>query len=110
MEGSKAIYLENWALKNNRPFIRFDYSGHGESSEKFIDGCVGDWKQDSLELINALTKEPQILIGSSMGGWISLLLCREIPANVCVLNFAFCRSAPVHLSHKRLVSAPKENH
>ena len=83
MEGNKAIFLENWAINNNRPFIRFDYSGHGESSEKFIDGCIGDWKQDALELINALTEEPQILIGSSMGGWISLLLCREIPEKVC---------------------------
>jgi len=83
MEGTKAIFLENWAIKNNRPFIRFDYSGHGKSSEKFIDGCIGDWKQDALELINGLTEEPQILIGSSMGGWISLLLCRDIPEKVC---------------------------
>ena len=83
MEGTKAIFLENWAINNNRPFIRFDYSGHGESSEKFIDGCIGDWKQDALEIINGLTEEPQILIGSSMGGWISLLLCRDIPEKVC---------------------------
>ena len=83
MEGTKAVFLEDWAIKNNRPFIRFDYSGHGASSEKFESGCIGDWKEDALELIKAITTQPQILIGSSMGGWIALLLCKEISEKVC---------------------------
>lgn len=85
MTGTKAVFLEEWALKNNRPFLRFDYSGHGESSEEFIEGCIGNWKQDAMEIISSLTNGPQILVGSSMGGWIALLLCGEIPKKICGL-------------------------
>ena len=85
MDGTKAVFLEKWAIKNNRPFLRFDYSGHGESSEEFVDGCIGDWKQDAIEIIRSLTNGPQILVGSSMGGWISLILCKEIPNKICGL-------------------------
>jgi len=49
-------------------FLRFDYSGHGESSEAFADGCIGDWAQDAQNAITQLTEGPQILVGSSMGG------------------------------------------
>lgn len=82
MQGSKALYLEEWAKKTGRAFLRFDYSGHGQSSEKFKDGCVGDWLMDAIDLITTLTEEPQILVGSSMGGWISLLLVKYIPENI----------------------------
>ena len=82
MEGSKAIYLENWAKENGRPFIRFDYSGHGQSSEKFIDGSIGDWAEDAFEIISHLTSEPQILVGSSMGGWIAFLMAKRIPNHI----------------------------
>ena len=82
MEGSKAIRLENWAKENGRPFIRFDYSGHGQSSEKFIDGSIGDWAEDAFEIISHLTSEPQILVGSSMGGWIAFLMAKRIPNHI----------------------------
>jgi pimeloyl-ACP methyl ester carboxylesterase len=85
MAGTKAVFLQDWARKNNRPFLRFDYSGHGESSEEFVNGCIGDWKQDAIEIISSLTQGPQILVGSSMGGWISLILCKEIPNKICGL-------------------------
>ncbi len=79
MAGTKAVHLEEWCKSQGRAFLRFDYSGHGESSEAFTDGCIGDWAEDAYQAITQLTDGPQILIGSSMGGWISLLLAKRIP-------------------------------
>lgn len=79
MEGTKAVFLEEWAQKEGRAFLRFDYSGHGESSGEFTDGCIGDWAEDTVEAVSALTDGPIIAVGSSMGGWQSLLLARSIP-------------------------------
>ena len=85
MTGTKAVYLENWATKNNRAFLRFDYSGHGQSSESFEDGCIGDWAEDAMAVINTRTTGPQVLVGSSMGGWVSLLVARALPDRVAGL-------------------------
>ncbi|MGH1355555.1 MAG: alpha/beta fold hydrolase [Thalassovita sp.] len=85
MGGTKAVYLEEWAKAQGRAFLRFDYSGHGESSEAFEDGSIGDWAQDAAEAITQLTDGPQVLVGSSMGGWISLLMTRRIPEKVAAL-------------------------
>ena len=79
MTGTKALYLEARAIAQNRPFLRFYYSGHGQSSGEFIQGAISDWYQDAHFAIEALTQGPQILVGSSMGGWISLLLARAVP-------------------------------
>ena len=79
MEGTKAVFLEEWAQRTGRAFLRFDYSGHGQSSGKFLDGAIGDWFEDALAAISRLTTGPQILVGSSMGGWISLLVARAVP-------------------------------
>ncbi|RME15973.1 MAG: alpha/beta hydrolase [Alphaproteobacteria bacterium] len=78
MEGTKALALEDWARRRGRAFLRFDYSGHGQSSGTFTDGCIGDWAADARAAIEALTTGPQVLVGSSMGGWISAILSREI--------------------------------
>ena len=85
MEGTKAIYLEDWAKQNGRSYLRFDYSGHGQSSEDFRDGSIGDWADDASEVISDLTEGPQILVGSSMGGWISLLMAKRIPKRIAGL-------------------------
>ncbi|MEO0752975.1 MAG: alpha/beta hydrolase [Pseudomonadota bacterium] len=85
MEGTKALYLEEWAKATGRSFIRFDYSGHGLSSEAFEDGSIGDWAADAREILSTLTQDPQVLVGSSMGGWISLLLARAMPHHVAGL-------------------------
>jgi pimeloyl-ACP methyl ester carboxylesterase len=85
MQGTKALALEAWARARGRAFLRFDYSGHGESGGEFLDGCIGDWCADARAAIEALTKGPQVLVGSSMGGWIALLLARAIPSNVAGL-------------------------
>ncbi|MCK4862461.1 MAG: alpha/beta hydrolase [Rhodobacteraceae bacterium] len=82
MEGTKAVHLQEWAKANGRAFLRFDYSGHGQSSADFVDGCIGDWAQDAMDAIGTLTEGPQVLVGSSMGGWISLLVCRAMPSKV----------------------------
>ena len=78
MEGSKAIFLEKWAKKRNRSFLRFDYSGHGQSTGDFLNLGIGDWFNDAKQIIELTKNNGLILIGSSMGGWISLLLSREL--------------------------------
>lgn len=85
MTGTKAIHLESWAAANNRTFLRFDYSGHGESSENFLDGCIGEWAQDAVAAISELTQGKQILVGSSMGGWISLIVAKSLRERVAGL-------------------------
>lgn len=79
MEGTKAIHLEDWARATGRAFVRFDYSGHGASSGTFEGGCIGDWHEDTLAVIDTLTEGPIVPVGSSMGGWQSLLLARARP-------------------------------
>lgn len=85
MGGTKAIHLEAWARAQGRAFLRFDYSGHGDSEGAFADGCIGDWAEDAIAAISTLTTGPQILVGSSMGGWISLLVCRALTDRVAGL-------------------------
>jgi len=85
MSGTKAVWLEEWARAQGRAFLRFDYSGHGESSGAFTDGCIGDWAADAMAAVTTLTEGPQVLVGSSMGGWIALLLARAMPERVCAL-------------------------
>ena len=76
MEGTKAIHLETWCAARGQAFLRFDYSGHGESSGRFEEGCIGDWAQDTAAALDALTTGPLIVVGSSMGGWQGLLFAR----------------------------------
>ena len=82
MTGTKAAWLHDWARQQNRAFLRFDYSGHGDSSGSFEEGCIGDWFEDARHVIEALTDGPQVLVGSSMGGWIALLVARALPQRV----------------------------
>ena len=74
MEGTKAIHLEDWCKARGQAFLRFDYSGHGQSSERFEDGSIGDWHEDTLAAVDALTEGALVVVGSSMGGWQALLL------------------------------------
>lgn len=85
MTGTKARHLETWAQAQGRAFLRFDYSGHGQSSGEFTKGCIGDWAADAMAVLTALTDGPQVLVGSSMGGWIALLLARAMPDRVAGL-------------------------
>jgi pimeloyl-ACP methyl ester carboxylesterase len=85
MSGTKAVFLQDWAAAQGYGFLRLDYSGHGISGGDFLDGAIGDWFEDALAVIEAVTRGPQILVGSSMGGWISLLLARAIPERIAGL-------------------------
>lgn len=77
MTGTKALALERWAGRNRRPYLRFDYFGHGRSSGRFEEGTVTRWRDDALAALDNLTRGPQILVGSSMGAWIALLAARQ---------------------------------
>ncbi|MDG1378304.1 MAG: alpha/beta hydrolase [Yoonia sp.] len=84
MGGTKAVHLEAWAKAQGRAFLRFDYSGHGESSEAFTDGAIGDWCEDAFAALG-LVAGKLVLVGSSMGGWISLLVARAMPERIAGL-------------------------
>lgn len=85
MDGTKALALEDWARRAGRAFLRFDYSGHGQSSGAFTDGCISDWAADARAVIEAVTEGPQVFVGSSMGGWICAVLAGEIPEKIAAL-------------------------
>ena len=80
--GTKALYLEDWARKRDRAFLKFDYSGHGASAGDILDHTIGDWVEDAQAIFRALTRGRQILVGSSMGGWIALLLALRMPDRI----------------------------
>jgi pimeloyl-ACP methyl ester carboxylesterase len=83
MTGTKAAFLEETCREAGISYLRFDYTGHGASSGDFLKGSIGAWTRDAIDILDRLTEGPQILIGSSMGGWI-------------MLNVAMARQARVH--------------
>lgn len=85
MTGTKAMALEDAAKARGRAFLRLDYSGHGQSEGRFTDGTITDWFADALAVFDAVTEGPQIVVGSSMGGWMALLLARARPDRVKAL-------------------------
>jgi len=78
MEGTKALALDAWAADHGRSCVRFDYSGHGESGGAFVDGTIGRWLEESVAVFAQFCSGPTVAIGSSMGGWMALLLAREV--------------------------------
>src|SRR4030081_2186106 len=78
MRGTKALALDAWAVEGGRACVRFDYSGHGESGGAFIDGTIGRWLEESVAVFEQFCAGPQVVIGSSIGGWVALLLGRGI--------------------------------
>ena len=85
MEGNKVLHIEKWAKENEHSFLRFDYSGHGQSSGTIETTCFSDWYKDAEFIINKKTKDKQILIGSSMGAWIMLMLAKRIPEKISAI-------------------------
>jgi pimeloyl-ACP methyl ester carboxylesterase len=78
MKGTKAEALDRWAADQGRAMVRFDYSGHGESGGDFTAGTIGRWLEESLAVLDGFCRGPQVVVGSSMGGWLALLLVREL--------------------------------
>jgi pimeloyl-ACP methyl ester carboxylesterase len=78
MRSTKASALIAWAEARGRAALALDYSGHGESGGSFEKGTIGRWFEEALAVFRAETKGPQIVLGSSMGGWIALLLARAL--------------------------------
>jgi len=85
MNGNKALALEAKASAEGRAFLCFDLSGHGKSSGRFEDGTIGAWAEDAIELLDRLTTGPQILVGSSLGGWLMLLVALARPERIAGL-------------------------
>ena len=85
MTGTKATYLEAKCQERGQGYIRFDYSGHGSSEGKFADGTIGQWADDALDMFDHISPKSCLLIGSSMGGWVSLLLAGKRASNIHAL-------------------------
>ena len=97
MRGTKAVALDAWAAEQGRACVRFDYSGHGESGGAFADGTIGRWFEESLAVFDHCCEGPQIVVGSSMGGWIALLLAKALqaePAQASLKGMVLIAPAP----------------
>ncbi len=85
MGGNKAERLHDFAVRTGRQYTRFDYQGHGRSSGRFADGTIGQWFEDALAILDRIASGPQVVVGSSMGGWMAMLLARARPERVAGL-------------------------
>lgn len=85
LDGTKAKTLFNWAIEQGLQATLMDYGGHGYSSGQFTEGTIGQWRDHARYILETITSRGQILIGSSMGGWIMMLLALESPQRVCGL-------------------------
>lgn len=82
MTGTKALHLDAWCRERGQAYLRFDYQGHGASSGQFVDGTIGIWRDDALAVIEGCTEGSLVLVGSSMGAWIMLLVAGALPGRV----------------------------
>ena len=83
--GTKALFLHDYCRRHGRAYVRFDYFAHGQSSGDFADGMISRWRDDAVAVIDSLTEGPQILVGSSMGGWIMVLAALARPERIAAL-------------------------
>ncbi len=108
MTGSKALALEALCKEQGRAFLRFDYTGHGASSGEFADGSIGDWSRDAIYALDHLTQGPQLVIGSSMGGWQMLLAALARPERVAgLIGIAAAPDFSVRLMWEKMTDAQR---
>ena len=109
MSGQKALSIERYAKKNKLGFIRFECRGHGKSSGKFEDFTISDWKSDLIDIIDNIAKGPQILVGSSMGGWLMFLAAKTRPLRV--VGLVGLAAAPDYIDgfYKNLTNKKKQD-
>lgn len=93
MISTKATALADWTAARGLPYTRFDYSGHGQSGANFEDGTISRWLEESIAVFDQITSGPQIVVGSSMGGYLALLLARRLEARSAVTSTATSRLA-----------------
>jgi pimeloyl-ACP methyl ester carboxylesterase len=106
MTGVKALFLEDYCRRHGRAYLRFDYFAHGKSSGDFADGTISRWRDDAISVIDSLTEGPQILVGSSMGGWLMVLTALARPDRVAALvGIAAAPDFTTDLLPKRLSDA-----
>lgn len=105
MNGGKATSLSAFCHNRGQQYTRFDYRGHGQSSGVFADSTVGDWLNDAVTILDSVTTGPQIVVGSSMGGWIAFLLARARPNRIA----AIITIAPaVDMTRRTLANLPDD--
>lgn len=115
MLGTKAETLDRWAADHGRAFLRHDYSGHGESGGTFADGTISKWLDESLAVFRTHSQGPQILVGSSMGGWIALRMVQELNQSgeneriAALLLLAPAPDFPHELMQPQLTQAQKDD-
>jgi pimeloyl-ACP methyl ester carboxylesterase len=108
MGGTKALHLQQWCRDRGQAYLRLDYRGHGNSAGEFESGTVSVWARDALAVLNATTQGPLLLIGSSMGAWIMLIVARELGERVCaMLGLASAPDFTEELIHARLDAAQR---
>lgn len=109
MTGTKALYLDEYCRRRGQAYVRFDYFGHGRSTGNFLDGTVGRWAEDAVAVIDELTQGPQILVGSSLGGWIMLLAALTRPSRIrALVGIAAAPNATEDLLWPRLDNAQRD--
>ena len=108
MTGAKALFLDEYCRSRGRAYVRFDYFGHGRSSGEFALGTVGRWAEDAIAVLDELTQGPQILVGSSIGGWIMLLAALARPLRIhALVGIAAAPDATEDLLWPRLDAAQR---
>lgn len=108
MDGTKSLFLEEFCTVNNLGYVALDYSGHGKSSGDFFDGSISEWTKESIAVINEVVATPLVLIGSSMGGWISLLIALKLKNKVAgIINIASAVDFTENLIWEELTSKQK---
>lgn len=109
MTGTKATWLRDFTARRGLPYLRFDYSAHGASEGRFEEGTIGGWLADTLAALDELSEGPQILVGSSMGGWLALLAALARPRRVSgIVGLAAAPDFTEELVHSDLTPAQRE--